>query len=151
MIGVVLGLVACDRACPDTSDPRDPPLEVVLGETVDDAFAPLSMPRPEFGPQGGQHLWLATTVYEPGPAPVSFEIRLEAAERRGDTWSVLGGFARWLDDPRPIGAIAPWVVLDLQLIVSAWDIRRDRRLTLTVTDACDRVGHDEFLLPGDSP
>ncbi|MEM6931033.1 MAG: hypothetical protein AAF602_29125, partial [Myxococcota bacterium] len=58
-------------------------LDVALGETVDDSWAELGEPRLEFGPQGGQHLWLAIRVEGAGRAPRPLDITLAAVELRG--------------------------------------------------------------------
>ncbi|MEO0602114.1 MAG: hypothetical protein AAF211_11805, partial [Myxococcota bacterium] len=95
---MALGFWGCGDGSAPCPEAADPALDVALGETVEDGWSELGEPRLEFGPQGGQHLWLAVRVEDAGMAPRPLDIALSAFELRDGEDVDVGGFRRWFDD-----------------------------------------------------
>lgn len=117
-------------------------LTLGAGETDYQDLALGQTPPLEFGPQGGQHVWLALRVENPSPNPTSLDVVLLADEMlcEGCDWRQVGGWQRTLPDPRSMSDDRPPVWVGLQLILSQWNAGLERRFTVEAADHCGRLG-----------
>ncbi|MEN0067268.1 MAG: hypothetical protein AAGA48_34370 [Myxococcota bacterium] len=130
-VWITLLALGCTVPCDEVA-----PLDVQLSSSDADGSLLTADPRPAFGPQGGQHLWLAVTVGRLGPAPRALRVALEAVD---DTETV-GGFERDIDDPRQPGSRGSTVLGPLRLIVASWTPNAPRRVWAQVDDDCGASG-----------
>lgn len=132
-------LVACGPPCELPLRPLEASLVFPLPEGT-----PTQEPVLEFGPQGGQHLWIAVDVRGGTSAPRDWELALEAWTVGPEGERRVGGFVRPLPDPKRAGNDGPTRLGPFVVVVASWEADAAKRVTARVSDACGDQGFAEW-------
>lgn len=133
-------------------------LDVVMGqgETVFQELAEGDLPDPEFGFQGGQHVWMAVQVRNPAVDYPQLKIRInvdycETSCSQPENW-LTDNVRELLADETTMTVTPEGYFEQTRMLVTVfgWVTTPNRRVEMLVTDPCGRQGYvkREYVSPG---